>query len=394
MVGGLADSASDLGPGFAVNIQSDEEWLSALTPGTVEAVGFHPYTFDVSPALMQTDTEALRRWMDANGMSSAPIDVNEVGACDVTPETNPDLSCTPAISFTSANWGTFASNFTEWALCTSALGVESVQPEYWGDTPTADKDDILEFVTGEGTLTPYGQAYLNEAQVLTTTGCPLSNVSAPSVTGTAVVGQTLAASSGSWNSPSGYTLGYQWERCDATGQNCDPISGATSADYQLQSADVGSTLVALVTASNSGGSVSAWSGATSLVTSPPPPPPPAGGSPPSGGDPPPTGTTPPSGGAAPPTLPAVQLQLSHVHAHGSQLSLTVAVTSGSGQVTAVASKGHHRVRLHLTAQKHSHTMLTFGGKLARGRWTVTITCQPASGFSAASPQHRKITISR
>jgi len=41
------------------------------------------------------------------------------------------LGCGSSIS--SATWGAFAAGFTEWSLCSSALNVESMQPEYWGD---------------------------------------------------------------------------------------------------------------------------------------------------------------------------------------------------------------------------------------------------------------------
>lgn len=390
VVGGLADSAVSSAP--AVDVQTDEEWLAALTPGAVDAVGYHPYTFDVSSALMQPDTEALRRWMDANGMSHVPIDVNEIGACDDTPGTTPNPSCTPAISISSSDWGTLADNYTEWALCSTAVGVENVLPLYWGDTPTTDAWDFLPFVTGEGVLTPYGQDFLNEAHVLTTDGCQLANSSAPVLTGDPVVGQTMSVSAGSWSSPSGYALSYQWQRCDTSGQNCEPISGATSADYELQSADARSTLVALVTATNSAGSVSAWSAATSLVSVPAPLP--TISNSPAVSDPPPTGGSSAAGGGGnADSLPLVKLKLAGVRAHGNRLTLTVVLTSGTGRITVAASKGHHRVALSLTAHKHRNTLLTFSGKLTRGRWTVTVTCHPAPGFAASSPEQRTVKLS-
>jgi hypothetical protein len=85
----------------------------------------------------------------------------------------------------------------------------------------------------------------------------------PVVSGTAQVGQTLSVSSGSWsNSPTGYQ--YQWQRC--SGGACANISGATANSYQPVSADVGDTLAALVTATNSGGSATAGSQPTAVVT--------------------------------------------------------------------------------------------------------------------------------
>ena len=96
--------------------------------------------------------------------------INEFGACDVLPQdTLNRLGCAPSIA--SAQWGTFAAAFTQWALCSPALNVESVQPEYWGDLPTTDTNALLALVSSNGTLTPYGQSYLGEARWLTTNGC-------------------------------------------------------------------------------------------------------------------------------------------------------------------------------------------------------------------------------
>ena len=50
----------------------------------MDAVGFHPYLYDVTT--MEQDTTQLRQWLDANGDSSVPLDINEFGAADgVTP---------------------------------------------------------------------------------------------------------------------------------------------------------------------------------------------------------------------------------------------------------------------------------------------------------------------
>jgi uncharacterized protein YodC (DUF2158 family) len=72
------------------------------------------------------------------------------------------------------------------------------------------------------------------------------NTSAPTVTGTPVVGQTLSCSQGGWaNNPAGYT--YAWLR------NGSPIAGRTGSTYVVQSVDLGHSITCQVTASNSGG---------------------------------------------------------------------------------------------------------------------------------------------
>jgi hypothetical protein len=92
-----------------------------------------------------------------------------------------------------------------------------------------------------------------------------SPTSAPSITGVLAQGNVLTGEHGGWtNSPS--SLIDAWFRCDAAGANCGPISGAVSQPYTLTAADVGATLVALETATNSGGSGSAFSAATGVIT--------------------------------------------------------------------------------------------------------------------------------
>ncbi len=74
---------------------------------------------------------------------------------------------------------------------------------------------------------------------------PLEATAPPSISGTAVVGKTLTATTGSWVD-SGLSFAYQWLR------NGAPIPGATNASYTVVSADVGTDLQVRVTASKTG----------------------------------------------------------------------------------------------------------------------------------------------
>jgi hypothetical protein len=91
-----------------------------------------------------------------------------------------------------------------------------------------------------------------------------TNTAAPTATGTATEGQTLSATTGSWESnPTGYT--YQWQDCNTSGTNCTNIAGATASTHVLTTSDVGDTLRVLVKASNAGGTGESTSGATAVV---------------------------------------------------------------------------------------------------------------------------------
>jgi hypothetical protein len=82
----------------------------------------------------------------------------------------------------------------------------------------------------------------------------------PTVTGTAVVGQLLTATPGSW-APAPVALSYQWFR------GTDPIGGATSATYPVVTADAGRALTVTVTGTKVGYvTVPKSSAATALVT--------------------------------------------------------------------------------------------------------------------------------
>ena len=107
-----------------------------------------------------------------------------------------------------------------------------------------------------------------------------ANTAAPTISGTPQVGSTLTAGNGTWTSDTTPTFTDQWQSCDAQGNSCASISGATASTYTLASADLAKTIRVVVTATNPSGSSSATSAQTAAVTQTgtgtTPPPPPAG----------------------------------------------------------------------------------------------------------------------
>lgn len=59
---------------------------------------------------------------------------------------------------------------------------------------------------------------------------------------------------------------YQWNRCNAAGANCFPVTGQTGANYGLSADDVGSTITLVVTATNSDGSKAANSKPSAVIS--------------------------------------------------------------------------------------------------------------------------------
>jgi hypothetical protein len=72
--------------------------------------------------------------------------------------------------------------------------------------------------------------------------------------GSAQVGDGLAVTSGTWQSPDARTYSYQWQWCDGTGSGCvdvdDPAADPTT--YALTSADAGHVMQVVVTATDKG----------------------------------------------------------------------------------------------------------------------------------------------
>jgi hypothetical protein len=139
-------------------------------------------------------------------------------------------------------------------------------------------------------------------------GAPVNTVF-PSVAGSAVQGQTMTATPGTWTGAAPITFSYQWLRCDTAGLNCVSIVGATTAQYVPSTTDVGSRLRARVTATNSAGSTIAQSNASAVVSA-------TGGS---------TGTGPPVN-TTPPTI-------SGTAENGETLSASRGVWTGATPIT-------------------------------------------------------------
>jgi hypothetical protein len=80
----------------------------------------------------------------------------------------------------------------------------------------------------------------------------------PTITGTGATGKPVSVSTGTW-SPAASAFSYAWQRCNANGRICTPISGATLATYTVVAADSGHQLLALVQATSGSNSAKTFS---------------------------------------------------------------------------------------------------------------------------------------
>jgi alpha-tubulin suppressor-like RCC1 family protein len=118
-------------------------------------------------------------------------------------------------------------------------------------------------VTASNTLEPAGVATSAATEAVTATAP--AHTALPSISGQALEGIVLRGARGSWEGAPVPTYSYRWLRCDALGESCLAISGATTLSYRLAALDAAGTVRLEVTAENIGGTASALSPATPLV---------------------------------------------------------------------------------------------------------------------------------
>lgn len=96
-------------------------------------------------------------------------------------------------------------------------------------------------------------------------GVAPANTVAPSISGTAQVGQTLTAANGTWTGTPAPTFSRVWQRSANGTSGWAAIAGATGATYELQASDEDQYVRVVVTGTNASGSATASSAATAQV---------------------------------------------------------------------------------------------------------------------------------
>ena len=90
-------------------------------------------------------------------------------------------------------------------------------------------------------------------------------VPAAEVAGAPTVGEALVADTSAWQSDLPATFDYQWLRCDAAGEACVEIDGASGRTYSPTDRDSGAVLRVKVTATTSAGRQSFVTGPTAVI---------------------------------------------------------------------------------------------------------------------------------
>jgi hypothetical protein len=90
----------------------------------------------------------------------------------------------------------------------------------------------------------------------------------PAIHGSPAIGATLTATEGTWAGGPATETEIAWLRCDAAGEDCAPIRGASAATYVVREDDAGVRLRVRVTKRNLGGEAVARSAPTAAVPAP------------------------------------------------------------------------------------------------------------------------------
>lgn len=88
---------------------------------------------------------------------------------------------------------------------------------------------------------------------------------APAISGLPMVEQTLTATLGTWSGSQPLTVGLEWLRCDAQGENCQGL-GITADRYMVGAVDIAKTIRVKITAANLAGARVALSDPTAVVS--------------------------------------------------------------------------------------------------------------------------------
>jgi hypothetical protein len=206
------------------------------------------------------------------GQSLAPVTVASGAPASLdAPIYDGVLEVGETLTATSGSWSNDPTSLAyHWFTC-APLGFECPNiPGAVGPTYVVQPQDVGNFIAVEvvannasGDSPPTDSGVFGPVPV----AVPASQT-APTVSGSASVGSTLAADPGTWSGdPTDYS--YQWFHCDngATADACDVIVNATDPTYTTTSDDVGHNVVVGINATNDGGnSDQALSAPTAAVT--------------------------------------------------------------------------------------------------------------------------------
>jgi hypothetical protein len=262
------------GPFAAVQVTGD-----TFVSGDKTAPSWSPASdalvYSVSGTGIYASTKSGATWqpptVEHTGVDTTPDWITAVTGGSVTPPVNtaypvislpfnntsgvPNIGDT--LSASTGSWtGSFPMTFTyQWKKCDSPTGscFNLIGATHSTFTITSDLYGMTVRVQVTATNSSGAVAQNSESTKVIGAIKPFLRVT-PQITGTVMVGQTLALTPGTWDGSLPLTFTYSWRRCDAFGTLPSCVEIATTATYIPVVADIGKTLRVWITATNPAGS--------------------------------------------------------------------------------------------------------------------------------------------
>jgi hypothetical protein len=209
------------------------------------------------PALLGTLVAGLV--LAAGATAAAPVNT-------APPTVSGTAKVGQTLTVSNGTWSNSPTSYTyQWQRCSSSTSCTDIANAVGQSYVVRQADGGLRLRAQVNAINADGKTTASSdlTSVVPATGAPVNTVR-PSVTGDAIVGNTLTAETGSWtNTPTSYA--YHWVQCDYLGGSCIPIPGATGKTYGVRLADVSGRLRVDVTAKNASGSTTRRSTASDVV---------------------------------------------------------------------------------------------------------------------------------
>jgi hypothetical protein len=236
------------------------------TIGGAAARNYQPVVADVGHRLVVTVTAS-----NSEGTAEASSAASEpVAAAAPKHKGKPALSGEfvdgRTVTVSNGNWKgspPFAFSY-EWQRCGAGSGCVVIggATEQTYRVQTADIGHKLKALVTAKNAAGTGKAK-TKSSAKVVAGSPL-NVVAPTISGTVLPTQILAAQPGTWVGTPTITFGYQWLSCVPLA-GCSEIAGATERTHEVGVAEIGDSFEVVVTATNAQGKTAATSPETSIT---------------------------------------------------------------------------------------------------------------------------------
>ena len=277
----LTDALNPVNNAMNSTIESGGSAFTAKSPNYANQLGMDLDVFPNLAALTNNQTTASLNFSSTNEyfMPSAFFLVSDEGPATISvpPSVNPPAGGGPAHDgeTLSAGPGTWNATGTptytyQWQRCDAAgNGCQDIAGATSSTyTPTAA--DVGGTVRVVVTATNAAGATSSVSAPIAVVAAPPVNTAPPTLPGPATAGQPLGADAGHWTGTGPVAQVYQWQRCDAAGNNCQDIAGATGSTYTPSAGDVGGTVRVVVTSTNSVGSSVSTSAPVAVSAAAPP----------------------------------------------------------------------------------------------------------------------------